>query len=255
MGGIVGQNAAKGYVGYCYSIGTVSLTGEGTRVGGVVGYNITVNDSDPLIKGSFCLDNTEYSIGQVGVTTSSGGITGNVCTKAYLTSESFATTINNGAWTYNSVNSPTIEACAWIYNSGSYPTLNFGTTQEDYNSLDISYNSISYNINNEKGLLAFAALVNGTAMPDGVKTSGNDIYFQFGTPYSSIDGKLTDNIDLTNVSWTSIGTESNPYSGTFDFNSKTISGITIIPSSNYSTLFGFVDTETFSVTNFMEASN
>ncbi|MFR9619904.1 MAG: fimbrillin family protein [Rikenellaceae bacterium] len=267
VGGIVGQNETGGYVGYCYSTGYIDLEAtDDRRIGGVVGYNHSTTADAPTIKGSFCIEseNTDYSIGQVETNASSGGLDGNVCTEDYLTSASFVTTLNNGAATYNSsttystaageyatynLDSKLVYACSWSAVSGGYPTLDFYQTPQTV-VLDISFNSQSYNINNEDGLRAFAALVNGEAMPDGVVTSGDDIYFQFGTPYPTIDGRLTDNIDLSaicssgNGSWTPIGNSSTtPYSGTFDGCGKTISKLYISSALSNQALFGYVTAE------------
>lgn len=222
-GGIVGYNQG-GYVGYCYNTGEVVLTTseEDARHGGVVGYNDPGDRTDDTVKGSFCLNNTDFSIGQVGATTSTGTLNTNVCYSSYLTSETFVTTMNNGAATYNSVySSRAIDACTWVYNENGYPTHNFGVTPQTV-VLDINYNSISYNINSELGLRAFAALVNGEAKPDGVVTSGDDVFFQFGTEYPDIDGRVTTNIALSG-DWTPIAN----YAGTFEGNGYTISGISI----------------------------
>lgn len=77
----VGEDGPGGYVGYCCSTGSITGT---ERFGGVVGYNLATSDDDVKVKGSFCLDNTTYSIGQVKYDSDSGGITGNVCTAEYL---------------------------------------------------------------------------------------------------------------------------------------------------------------------------
>ena len=53
--------------------------------------------------------------------------------------------------------------------------------------------------------------------------------------------ELTDDIDLNNQSWYPIGTSSsNPYSGTFDGNGHTISGLYIDSDDNDQGLFGYV---------------
>ena len=52
---------------------------------------------------------------------------------------------------------------------------------------------------------------------------------------------LTDNIDLTGKDWTPIGTSfGNSYTGTFDGNGKTITGLTVTGSDRYTGLFGFI---------------
>ena len=52
---------------------------------------------------------------------------------------------------------------------------------------------------------------------------------------------LTDNIDLTGIDWTPIGKDDNKaYTGTFDGNGKTITGLTVTRSNRYTGLFGFI---------------
>ena len=53
---------------------------------------------------------------------------------------------------------------------------------------------------------------------------------------------LTDNIDLTDIDWTPIGKDDNKaYTGTFDGNGKTITGLTVTGSYKYAGLFGDID--------------
>ncbi|MFR9538405.1 MAG: fimbrillin family protein [Rikenellaceae bacterium] len=277
VGGIVGYNCDGGYVGYCYSIGEVSAiefadySGD-TRVGGVVGYNITTTDEDPTIKGSFCLNNTQYSIGQVKVKEDSGGITGNVCTEEYLTSDEFATIINNGSYTFNSSKYSPIPACAWVDNSvnyssadgadnsSAYPTLNFGVLPEYDGIYDIIYNSGIYEIYSGKGLQTFAALVNGSTLPEYIVTKGGNDYFidKVGIAQPTIAGQLMNNIDLKDVcgvgidsdggdvNWTPIGNSGNNYKGTFDGGGHKVSNLYINTESNYQDLFGYISGATIS---------
>lgn len=52
---------------------------------------------------------------------------------------------------------------------------------------------------------------------------------------------LADNIDLTGIDWTPIGKDDNKaYTGTFDGNGKTITGLTVTGSNEYAGLFGFI---------------
>ena len=52
---------------------------------------------------------------------------------------------------------------------------------------------------------------------------------------------LADNIDLTGIDWTPIGTSiGNSYTGTFDGNGKTITGLTVTVSDRYAGLFGYI---------------
>ena len=52
---------------------------------------------------------------------------------------------------------------------------------------------------------------------------------------------LTENINLTDMDWTPIGKDDNKaYTGTFDGNGKTITGLTVTGSNEYAGLFGFI---------------
>lgn len=52
---------------------------------------------------------------------------------------------------------------------------------------------------------------------------------------------LADNIDLTGIDWTPIGKDDNKaYTGTFDGNGKTITGLTVTGSNEYAGLFGYI---------------
>lgn len=76
-------------------------------------------------------------------------------------------------------------------------------------------------------LFWFAGLVNGTLTDDTEqKTSASAV--------------LTADIELSGETWTPIGSESTPYTGTFDGQGYTISGMTIENAESYSGLFGNV---------------
>ena len=98
-------------------------------------------------------------------------------------------------------------------------TLTVSATPEQINGV--------YQIKTANNLFWFAALVNGT-LTDG--TAQN----------AAACAVLTTNIDLTGEAWTPIGSESNPYTGTFDGQNHTISGMTLENAESYSGLFGNV---------------
>ena len=98
-------------------------------------------------------------------------------------------------------------------------TLTVSATPEQINGV--------YQIKTANNLFWFAALVNGT-LTDG--TAQN----------AAACAVLTTNIDLTGEAWTPIGSESNPYTGTFDGAGFTISGMTLENAESYSGLFGNV---------------
>ncbi len=107
---------------------------------------------------------------------------------------------------------------------------------EDVELMGIAYNSKEdlYEIFTAEGLKTFADMVNeGEA---------------------SIDGKLTNNIDLTSVcsadlgvNWTPIGCSSSAYKGTFDGDGYEVSGLYMVSSTYpYTGLFGYTNGATIS---------
>ena len=80
----------------------------------------------------------------------------------------------------------------------------------------------NYTVTSAEGLKNIAKLVN----------DGN----------TGIDITLTGNIDLKGIDWTPIGKDDNKaYTGTFDGNGKTITGLTVTGSYKYAGLFGDID--------------
>ena len=77
-----------------------------------------------------------------------------------------------------------------------------------------------------------------------IGTSGNKYTgtFDGGEEWKlDINITLTNNIDLTGIDWTPIGKDDNKaYTGTFDGNGKTITGLTVTRSNRYTGLFGFI---------------
>ncbi len=66
-----------------------------------------------------------------------------------------------------------------------------------------------------------------------------------GTDFSGKIAKLGNDIDLADYEWTPIGTETYPFKGTFNGDSKTISNLKINkPTESYKGLFGVVGTDT-----------
>ena len=83
----------------------------------------------------------------------------------------------------------------------------------------VSEDGNTYEVYNAEGLKNIAKLVNEEGKTD-------------------INITLTDNIDLTGIDWTPIGTENQPYTGTFNGKDKTITGLTVTGSNDYAGLFG-----------------
>lgn len=84
----------------------------------------------------------------------------------------------------------------------------------------VSEDGRTYNVTSAEGLKAVADIAN----------NGN----------LGINITLTENINLIDMEWTPIGTESQPYTGTFDGGNHTITGLTVTTSDQYAGLFGFI---------------
>ena len=251
VGGVVGYNSSNGTVENCYNTGAVS--GSGLYVGGVVGYN--------FIGGSVknCYNTGEVigsSVGGVvGYNSSSGnvtncyntgevsgssdysyigGVVGNndgTVTDCYFLQQGELPGIGDGSGTagatgltadqfkdQNSFTSWTDFANTWeIKSIFGRPTL------KDNAEIGGTANN-PYKIFTATQLAAFRDLVN--------RESGNPAAWAV----------LMENITLnSNEEWEPIGTsESTAYTGTFDGNGKTISGLYIDSSTNNQGLFGYV---------------
>ncbi len=75
-----------------------------------------------------------------------------------------------------------------------------------------------------------------------IKNAGQLLWFAkwVNDDNTATNGKLTDNIDLTGIEYTPIGTEANPYVGTFDGQGYSIKNMTVNSTAGYQGLFGYV---------------
>ena len=244
VGGVCGLNRST--IESCYNTGSVSGS---SNVGGVCG----INYKNSTITKCYWL-NTAYAGNGIG--TDENGTSENVVAK---TAEQFAS--GEVCWLLNGSAS---ENVSW------YQNLNHGQTVDEYPVPDSSHGTVYhatycqgeevysnspvssghqydadgvctlcggyqpaelngdvYEISNAGQLFWFAALVNGT-LTDG--TAQN----------AAASAVLTTNIDLTGADWTPIGNASTIYTGTFDGQNHTISGMTLENAESYSGLFGNV---------------
>ena len=99
-----------------------------------------------------------------------------------------------------------------------------------------------YQISTAAELYWFAQVVNGT-VKDG--TAQN----------AAACATLTGDIDLTNISWVSIGSQSAPYTGTFDGNGHTLTHLTIRSDSDYQGFVGYLGAGTIKDLTLDESSS
>ncbi len=244
VGGICGLNRST--IESCYNTGSVS---GNSVVGGVCG----INYKNSTITKCYWL-NTAYTGNGIG--TDENGTSENVVAK---TAEQFASgevcwllngsASENVSWYQNLNNSQTVDE--YPVPDSSHGTVYHATYcqgEEVYSNSPVSsghqydadgvctlcggyqpaeLNGDVYEISNAGQLFWFAALVNGT-LTDG--TAQN----------AAASAVLTTDIVLTGEAWTPIGSKSNPYTGTFDGQNHTISGMTLENAESYSGLFGNV---------------
>ncbi len=238
VGGVCGWN--DGTVTNCYNTGNV--TGNNYYVGGVCGYN----SGGPV---SNC-----YNTGSVAGSNDVGGVcgynySGSVTNCYYLTGTATGG-IGNGSGDATEKNADQFQSgeVAWLL-QGEKAEQVWGQTigTEDYpvlGGLKVYNNNGTYSnmamdgdfylISNADELRLFASMVN----------SGNP----------GISGRLTADIELNNTegwenwgntppanSWTPIGSDANPFTGTLDGDGHSVSGIYINSTANYQGLVGFLD--------------
>ena len=240
VGGVVGYNYSGASVENCYNIGDVS--GTSNYVGGVVGYN------DMYASVTNC-----YNIGSVTGSSNFGGVVGyNSDSGANVTGCYFLQSTAEkgiGAGSATGAESLTAEA---FKNQNSFTDWDFGTADTDTWTVHPVLGRPVLNENKEGGL--------GTkASPYQISTATQ--LKNFATAVNSENGNpaahavLMDNINLnpgitfdaegnysggTPQKWTPIGNFSKAYTGTFDGNNYTISGLYIDSNVNNQGLFGYV---------------
>ena len=216
VGGVCGYN--DGTITGCYNTGSVS---GNERVGGVCGDNFggtitgchnTGTVSGNMLVGGVCGHNTGGTI--TGCYTNSGGVCGvnegtikdcDVKSDNAFKNGTVCTLLNNAL--------KKAKASVRFYQGTNYPELfmNVPSLVDDV-----------YQISNKEELYAFALLVNKN-----VETSANAVLtanITVNTGVLKSDGTLADNYSDFET-WTPIGNNQKPYTGTFDGQGHTISGL------------------------------
>ena len=222
VGGVVGYNISS--VTNCYNTGKVSGPDSGSYVGGVVGYNII-----STVTGCYFLQ-------QDGVNENLPGIGGDSAEGAKsLTADQFKDQNSFTKWDFGSTGIPGI----WETNT----TLGRPVLKDNHE--DDGSEQHPYRISTATQLETFRDLVNGandqTADPDAHAKLMNNIDLNPGITFNA-DGTYSSPAGVVPQEWTPIGNSfSNSYSGNFDGDGHTISGLYINSSSdNYQGLFGYL---------------
>lgn len=228
VGGIVGNMENGGSLIRCYQIGTIS---GGNAVGGIAGQ--TTNNATL----SFCY----HAGGNVTGTGKIGGIAGlqigiGKYTDCYYLNSNCSYGVSNGtnagAVAVNAtvlknltdtLGTPfTINPDSSVNNG--YPVFSWEITEYEFKGDGTS--SSPYQIGTAEDLQHFATFVNDPYMN---AKYGHAYYIQ------------TADIDMSGVTWTSIGTEDNPFSGNFNGGYRSVTGLINDASSTYGGLFGYCD--------------
>ena len=232
VGGVCGYNYYGGTITGCYNTGTVS--GSGSYVGGVCGYNtnagtITGCYNTGTVSGNSYVGGVGgFNSGKItGCYTNDGKVNGggggtvteDCGVKTNFTDGNVCRLLNTSL--------KDAKASVRFYQGVSYPELimNVPTLDKDV-----------YQINNKEELYVFALLVNKN-----VETSANAVLtadITVNTGVLKSDGTLAGNYSDFET-WTPIGSNSVTYTGIFDGQGHTISGLYFNNSNtNYVGLFG-----------------
>ncbi len=236
IGGIVGYNNHT--VINCYNNAAVSGTGGSPKIGGVVGYNNNNNYNTTVTNCNWASDATidgkangaKYGIGS---NRSDAGAARQTLTQ--MQSDIFLKLLNSNAYDYNEGKAAdAIErACAWIKGTDSYPTL-------DYKNIS----PISVIFSGGDGSESTPYLI---STADDMRELSGRVAGENGYIADKFKGKffeVTADIDLggEDNEFTAIGSSTAIYfSGTFDGDNHTISGLYINkPDDTFQGLFGFI---------------
>ena len=251
VGGVVGDN--RGTVENCYNTG--SVTSSGSPVGGVVGYN----DSGGSVTNCYntgTVTGTDDYVGGVGGVVGWNISSGNV-TNCYNTGAVSGGEYVGGVVGYNR---GTVTGCYFLKQGelqGIGDGVTDGQTANSVTTLDALCDALvsdttTWSISpfyeypvlkaNPEGGLGTAAHPYEIKTAAQLKTFRDIVNSENGQQQNkAAHAVLMENINLNNEQWTPIGTSSNEYSGNFNGNGHTISGLYIYNSTaGFQGLFGYV---------------
>ncbi len=274
VGGLVGASSSILSIGNSYSTSVINFSGTGSSAGGLVGsvYNcnsVTVTNSyyygeisssssgvyigglvgDGRVSSSSSIQNS-FVIATLTATntTSNAGAVCGTSSNLQINSNVYYEVSIAGSSTSNECNLDGLSALART--QGFYVNSNYWSTiwSSSYWSVSASINDalayldVSGNADNDSELSSESALKGeGTAQsPYLIETAGDLIYvsLMYAESNSSLENKilyfsLQNDIDLSGKTWTPIGFETS-FTGVFDGNNHTISGLTCSLQLNYS---------------------
>ena len=274
VGGVCGRNDNKGTITGCYNTGTVRGSGSGSDsgkyVGGVCGYNyggtITGCYSTGSVSGSgsyvggvcgFNSGGTITGCYNIGTVSGSGSFVGGVCgfnsggtiTSCYYNRDKFTgNAVNNEGGKATDVEGKTTtqfangEVCTLLNtalkNENASVRFYKGANYPEIINLPSIDDKGVYQISNKDELYAFALVVNNVdASAKAVLTANITVNTDLLTSLNE-DGSIKDGNTIE--TWTPVGNNNIPYTGTFDGQGHTISGLYFKDSNTiYVGLFGY----------------
>jgi len=246
VGGFVGYNRSYGDITYCYASCSISVGHETHRIGGLVGYN------DGEITQCFASGSIVYE----GDSTELGGLVGNNVSPDYF-----------------------IRSCFWDIETSGLSESDGGTgltiaQMQDPNVLmdagwDFAYKSdgpsdiwaepqgggypiLSWQLPESQlpALPSFSGGTGDSADPYLISTPRQLNSIGHNSRLMNAHFKLTDDIDLIDVKFFTIGNEVFPFNGTFDGNGHAVSNFSYTSTNrNYAGLFGYINSPNAEVRN------
>lgn len=224
-GGLVGTN--YGSVKSSYSTGTIKVGNKREQTGGLVGTvyydgtlinSFTTSNVDGRNSGSLTSANSDNSANIVNNYEYLGQIVSSMGSK-YLSD--------------NLVSLEELNTKQWYID-----TLNWDEQIWDLNVISEGYYPIHKNSHAELVALPTSYPLGSRGNPIKIYTKEDFINLK-DTVYIDVYYELMNNIDLTDVNWTPLGTEEEPFRGYFEGNGYTISNISIEGDYKYAGLFGY----------------
>ena len=246
VGGVVGYNGSNSTVENCYNTGTVSSNSNISDVGGVVGYNHGGR-----------VENC-YNTGEVSGKISVGGVVGlndsGIVENCYNTGKVIGSSVGGVV----GLNNSTVTGCYFLKTDG-VPANGIGSGSGDTTSVT-TLDALCDALKGDTDTWTISDTLNRPVLKDNHEDDGSEDHpyeiftaTQLENFRDLVNGEngnpaawavLMENIDLEGSEakpWTPIGTRfSNSYSGNFDGNGKTISGLYIVSSDNNQGLFGYL---------------
>jgi hypothetical protein len=278
VGGLVGES--RGTITNSYATGSVS--GTGSRVGGLVGSSYIGTLSNSYATGNVSgtgsrfgglvgesrgtIITNSYAAGSVSGSSDVGGFVGysegsSIISSYYNSEASGAGSYTNSSGTPQTMaemqseeftvllnfGAYVLSASKWVYNAGKYPTLSNATaTEADYlAAIVLAFEEGNGTENNPYIIKTKKHLVNLSNIVN-MDASFTGKYIKLGNDIALNDTTNWQNWATTPPanSWTAIGlsTSGRQFTGFFDGAGYVISGVYINNSSSYQGLFGYVGT-------------